>query len=485
MSLKNVHPLYTNTIEDQVLMRDAYLGERVIKNKETTYLPATPGMAIDGMGIGERGRVAYDAYRSRAVFPDVVSDAVESLIGLLHQKPAAFDLPKAMEPLLDKATVNGEGLQALLRRINEQQLVPGRLGLLVDLPVSPDPANPMPFIAMYFAEAIRNWDDSSSAEGADRLSFVVLDETAQVRDPVSFAWKQQERYRVLQLDALDSKYKQSLFVGETFDPTLMQPAMIRGKTLEEIPFTFVNSKDTLPTPDNPPLLGLGRLALTIYRGEADYRQCLFMQGQDTLVVIGGVNSDDKDKRVGAGATIEIEQGGDAKYIGVSSSGLAELRQSLENDKRQAAVKSGQLVDAMSAQKESGEALKIRLAAQTASLRQIAMTGAAALERSLKHIALWMGLNADDVKVTPNLEFSDVALNSKELVELITAKTMGAPLAMETIHNVMRERGVTKLTFEEEMALIEDEKPLLPPAGTQEGGDPANGDPASKPNKGNE
>lgn len=502
MAINSTHPLFDQHIQDWILLRDCYSGERAVKARDTDYLPATPGMNLDGMKSGQLGRKNYDAYKQRAVFHDFVNEAVQSYIGLLHQNPPTFELPPKMKGLLEKATIHGESLETLLRRINEQQLVTGRLGLLVDLPLIPDPAEPLPYITMYISEAIRNWDDSADDMGKNSLNLVVLDETCYVRMP-NFIWKLQERYRVLELlpAADDSSMQQTLDIdepevnaaGETatqteideaatekqnriyktgvfnvrdgmeVPPDEMRTPMIRGQVLDHLPFVFINSKDIVASPDQPPLLGLAQLAMSIYQGEADYRQVLFLQGQDTLVVVGGIKEGengaaDDSTRVGAGTKIEVDVNGDAKYIGVNSNGLPEMRMSLENDRERATHKSGALNSGKNKNsgRESGEALRIRMAAQTATLTSIAKAGAAGLEQSLKGIATWMGENPDDVKVNPNLEFTDFQVDGKEIVDLMTARAMGAPLSLESIHNIMVDRGLTQMKFEEEMTFIEQE-----------------------------
>ena len=80
----------------------------------------------------------------------------------------------------------------------------------------------------------------------------------------------------------------------------------------------------------------------MYRQDADYKQALFLQGQDTLVVTGAAN--DGTIRIGAGAHISVPLGADAKFIGVDGSGLEEQRRSLENDYQRASGKGGQLLD---------------------------------------------------------------------------------------------------------------------------------------------
>lgn len=490
MGLESTHPLYDEFQEDWVQQRDLYRGERVVKAKGEVYLPATPGMHLDGMKPGDIGRKAYESYKTRAVFPDYIKEGVEALVGLLHQKDPTIELPDALEPLRNKATVNGESLAALLRRINTEQLITGRVGLLADLPEFPDPANPVPYIVTYIAESITNWDNGEETEGFNSLNLVVLNESGFERD-TDFSWKNLTKYRVLQLGELEANeeegrgavYSMGTFTDSDggsaeFNPEAMFTPMLRGQSLQQIPFVFINTKDIVTLPDDPPLLGLGRLALAIYRGEADYRQSLFMQGQDTLVVIGqirnpdGVIGEDDDAiRTGAGSRIDVEQGGDAKYIGVSSSGLSEQREALENDRQRAEVKAGQLISSRGTQQESGEALKTRMTAQTATLNQIALAGAAGLENLLRIIATWVGANPDEVRVEPNLEFADFNLSGQEIVYLMTARTMGAPISKESIHNLMIDRGITKFDYDTELERIEEEDANSPLAGIGEPGNP--------------
>lgn len=467
MALDSVHPRYAIFAPDWRQLRHFAKGERAVKARTTEYLPATKGMVLDKMGYAANskpnlGQEVYDAYLLRAVFPEYVGDALEIFMGMLHNKAPVIELPEELEGLRDNATEIGEPLELLLQRINLEQLTTGRVFMLLDLPVKPDPRNPMPFIALYVAEAARNWDNDAISDERAELNFVVLDESGTKRND-NFEWVAIAKYRVLMLVDENGKriYKVGVFEDEggtpNFDPTQMRTPAIRGKTLESIPGVFVNSKDISPDPDEPPLMSLARLCGAIYRGEADYRQNLFMQGQDTLVVIGerakpvgDPNSplnDEEPLRTGAGSRIELEVGGDAKYVGVQSQGLTEQRYALENDRKRAESRSGQLIDAAKGDKESGTALRTRVGAQTSTLNQIAKTGALALEMILKKAAIWVGADPDKVKVTPNLEFADYQMSGQDLVNLMTAKrTQGAPLSLESIHRLMVQGNLTSLDF---------------------------------------
>lgn len=457
------------------MCRDAYKGERQVKQKGILYLPPTAGHRADGMNtVSDAGYQAYNAYKERAVFHDFMREAVETYMGIMWSKPPVIEVPAKLEAMLNSATVQGEDLFQLLRRINEQQLITGRLGLLLDLPSEPQPAGVLPYIALYNAESIRNWDDGTRQQvRKDSLNLVVLDESEYQRN-ADFNWEWQNRYRALVYgEVLENEnvgaaiYRVAVYdeVNATFNEADLLTPSIAGRTMDKIPFVFINSKDIVADPDDPPLIGLARLVMAIYRGEADYRQSLHMQGQDTLVVIG--SSDDTDMRVGAGAAIMLSSGGDAKFIGVDSAGLSEQREALAEDKARAGNKSGQLIDTRSRQKESGDALEKRISAQTATLNQIALSGAGGLEKILRHAAEWVGADPEQVVVQPNLDFADAEVKAEELVKYMTAKSMGLPLSKRSIHTTMKARGLTEMEFEEELAEIENETPDLEGTGLEE------------------
>lgn len=462
--INNKHPDYNEKLPDWIKMRDAYGGEKYIKLKSTEYLPATASQVLDGMGVNEIGRQSYDAYKLRAVYPDYVHTAIESYLGLLHNKPTVITLPPEMEFMRQRATINGDTLANLLRRIHHEQLLTGRLGVLLDLP-NDTKTTPEPYLALYKAEHILNWDDGSPDTGINALNLVVLDESRYARQGFSWVW--QNRFRVLTLGDVTeiepnysgAVYAQQVVSYDEDESTLLEDntivPKIYNKPSQRIPFVIINSKDVLSVPDVPPLLALANIALAIYRAEADYRHSLYMQGQDTLVVIGGAADPDDETRVGAGSKIDINIGGDAKYIGVSSSGLSEMRQSLENDRAHAQAKAGQMLSNKSTQ-ESGDALRLRMMAQTANLTQIAITAAYGLESILKQCAEWLGADPDKVSVTPNLDFVNTKMMGQDFVQLQQARAMHLPLCDESVHNLLRSQNLTTMDYSIESALASKE-----------------------------
>lgn len=499
MNVDACHPMFHEFVESWHTMDDCYQGPRRIKSRGPQYLPPTEGMIRDGAfwfsrtnsyipgarGLpfwGDGYQLSRDArpgerrywyYLKRAIFPDFVKEAVSIALGVMHHKPPTIELPTQLQGMLEKAGVHGEDMQTLLRSINVQQLIFGRLGLMLDMPgVEMLRGQEQLRILIYRAPQIINWDEGARVElTLPKLNLVVLNESEPRRE--GFEWRDREQWRVLMLGDVDRNeptgvYSVGVFDEDSrdFNPALMSQPRVGANTLDEIPFVFVNTQDHEPTPDEPPLMGVADTSLAIYRGEADYRQALHEQANATLVIIAKAGDPEDAQPLGPGASINCLLGGDAKYISAPADGLGAMRQSIADDRMHAANKAGQLIDSRSGQKEGAETLRIRVAAQTATLNQIALTAASGLERILKIAARWFGADEEKVVVQPNLDFDGAQMTGEELLKLVTAKSMGAKLSHRSIHRLMRDGDLTELTLEEEEAEIEGEEPMPRGPGAQ-------------------
>jgi hypothetical protein len=198
-------------------------------------------------------------------------------------------------------------------------------------------------------------------------------------------------------------------------------------------------------------------------------------------------------RVGNKGVISLKIGGDAKYIGVSSAGLGEMRQSIATDKSVAASYGVAFMDVGNARGESGEALRIRVAARTTTISAVAQTAGAGLEQALKFAAQWVGEDPNEVSVQPTTDFADTNVAGAALLAFMQAKQLGLPLSLKSMHRMMRLNDMTEMDFDQENEQIEDEAETLigSMVGPQQtvtdesfldtesgGGDP--GDTASKP-----
>ena len=461
MSIESTHPDYDAMGDDYRVMRDSAAGQRTIKQGGMAYLTPTAAMLLDGAAGGiEPGYSAYASYLNRAIFPEHVDESVRTMVGILNRELATIELPAQLEGMFTDATRKNESLDQLLRRIHTAQLLYGRTGLLVDV----DESN-TPHIVTYNAESIINWDDQRAYEsGKDQLSFAVTSEDAWMRGiegQSMFDWAVQTRYRAMYLNDAG---KYATFTEQEGQSSPEVVPTFSGRSLNYVPFTFIGANDLTATPGPIPLLGIANAALAIYRGEADFRQTLHMLGQDTLVMTGiapGTDLDeDEPTRIGTGAKIELPEGGDAKFIGISSDGLPEQRRALEDDYKRSIAMGSRLLENTSSQAESGEALRVRVAAKTTTLHTIALTAAAGLEQCLKQAAEWVGADPSEVRVSPNTDFIEDAASPEQALKLMEARNAGLPISLRSVHEWASKNEFTQKTWDEELNLMTEDSQFL-------------------------
>lgn len=475
------HPEFLAVEDLYQTMSDCYDGERTIKTRGQRYLPATQGQLLDGARSGNSATVgskSYEAYKMRAVFHNFVRDAVDTYLGMLHQEPCSILVPDSMKPMIESLGVSGESAQMVLRDINMNQLLYGRCGLLLDVASGLTVDKALPYVAVYSARSIVNWDDGTIEQGKQRIELLTLDETSDARVGM-FEWERKPRWRVLMaknlVDSIASPDQAEPAAADGWmyavvddgnvdvSPSSFRPAPeIGGRSLATIPFVFVGCCSLSSSPELPPLERLANVCLAIYRGEADHRQALHMQGMDTLVTIGTETPEEKF-RLGPGGGIHLPMGSDAKFIGVSAAGLEAQSAAIERDKRTAQEYAGRVAD--SSEKgnaySSGSALVVRGTARTATLKSIAETGAHALQEILRMAARWLGANPDEVKCEANTKFITDVNATRSLLELAQAKVLGGiPISAQSMHRLLRKHDLTAMTHAEELAILESEAPLI-------------------------
>ena len=470
------HPDYVKILPDWNLVRDAMDGETVVKEKGDEYLPMPDGFTSQE----DKGVKMYNAYRLRAKFPEILDFTIRGMVGIIHRVPTEITVPKQLEPMIERATRDGLPLQALHERITTELLATGRYGLLTDVPMEGDPT---PYIAGYTAENILNWS-------AD-LDFYVLDESHLKRK--KFEWKITPQYRVLEIKPVltdeekaeaeaeaqgeeesaerasikEGTYFQTLYKvdasGELKEQIPVIPQARGGSQMIEIPFVVAGTTDVAVSIDQIPLLTIARCAFAMYRLDADYKWQLFMSGQETFVTTGaGENEIDI---IGAGVHIQLPAGADAKYVGPSGEGINAQKEAIQDERQQAVMAGARMFDADRKAAESGDALRIRYAAQTATLSTIAINSSKALEKALKFAAIFVGANPDEVSVKPNLQFVDTQLDPQKAEYIMKLWLGGAISGMTMWEYFQRGELVTKdRTWEEEQELINQEMPdVAPPA----------------------
>lgn len=450
-----VHPEYEEYSASWAMMRHAIEGEDEIKEEGETYLPMKSGIkAMTDIG---RQNAAYKAYKDRAEFPEIVSPTVQGAVGLIHAKPTEIELPKGMEYLRERATKDGLTLDGLNQRLTTEVMRMGRYGLMPGVD-----EKGVFHIAGYSAESVRNWDDPNGV-----LSYLVLDESGKVRDPATNEWKSDGRYRECYLNdvgAFTSREwvkKHDIKGKDQWEPGEETLSTIKGrKPLSFIPFTFVGSTDLTPNPDDIPLYGLAKLAIRAYRLDADYVNALHMTSEPTPWV-SGVDKDSAPKSIGAHSLWVLPgEGAKAGMLEFTGQGISAQEKAIQNTLERAIMFGAQLFSDTRKTAESGEAKKIRLGSQHASLRSVAITSASGLEKCLRNIAIWSGEDPNKVVVKPNLDFVDHTLEPQEILALVSAWQAGAYSKQSLFENLQRGEIINPdRSFDDEEELIQSDPAL--------------------------
>lgn len=440
MGYNATHPQFDAAQDALRIVADFYAGSAAVKDRNETYLPPMRSVAMLREDDPRAYEDAYAAYRDRAEVPAYVADAVDKSVGIMHAGPPAITLPAALERMLDDATGDGTGLAGLMRNINAEQLLSGRVGLALD--AGPDG----PVIRMYYGASVRNWQ----ADG-DTFSWVLLGEqTDTVED---YVHKLRDSFRLMALN------EDGAFFTETQDArgAVIEPAVepaIRGRKLDRVPFVTINVSDIAADMDKPPLLPLAEKCASIYRLDADHKHNLHMQSAATLVVSGLIDERDnegnaKPLRVGASGLIRTEIGGDGKFAQPGAEGLSAQQAALDAMHRQARDLGADMLGSAGAG-ESGDALTVRLSSRTASLRQVAFAGAAGLEKILRMAAQWVGANPNEVVITPYTDDTMAGATGEDLLKIASAANAGFPISLEAQHWYAKRRGFTPFEYDEEM-----------------------------------
>ena len=459
-SVETLHPAYEEHTSIWELTRDCVAGESAIRGKIVTYLPPPPGMATTSEFLATGKRTVNDRYHfyaSFADFPEIVSPTLNGIQGLIHEKPPEFILPASMEYLREAATPDGESLEELWERITQEILVTGRIVLLGEV------VNDRLLLCPYPTESLINWRLDPIILGG-RSSLVVLREVNLVQDGSDeFKHAELVTYRVLrmiegaytvQIYVKDSEGKLTIVASEEGEPFITP--ILFGRVFDRIPIMVLNALNTGFEYGSIPMLPMAKRARTIFRKSADYNRSLYIKG-DPQCIIFGIDKDDAPTEIGGGAVWVFDNAeANAKYLDIDGQGIPLMRQSINDEFDRFADEIGMLFEGVTSGYESGEALRRRQAMRQVTVKSLVINAAEGLEAALRMLGRFMNVEPGDIRVNPNLDFTEAPILGQELREFITAKKMGVPISNKTLHELLRRRQITSLTFEEEMELLNNE-----------------------------
>lgn len=446
MSVSQKHPDITSArLTEWTKVEAASHGEEFVKQRGETFLPKPLGFNQQQDG----GAAMYNAYLSRAQFPEWFEPTVSAMVGMIHDRNIAIEMPDRLKGILGKTPKgsSGRGVQVeeFHRMITRGLLIYGRYGVLAEAPQS----GGEPFLVGHKGHCVINWD----------LDFFVLDESQQVRK--DFIWSLEPMYRVLRL--VDGRYEQELWstAGNRLVQNAESPIAVSatgGAQLDFVPFYVGNAKEMTADIETPPLFGVATHALATYQLSADHRYQLYMSGQETLVAING----QPPTSVGAGVVHHMtgsdELMPDLKYVGPDCKGIEAHERAMDINKSQAAIAGARmLAQDKGTSQESGDARRLRFASETANILTVARTSCSLLESGLKAAAIMSGLNPDDVSVECPTDLLDRTLSAQEAKALFEIYE-GGGMSFETYYHNLQQGGWARdsIDADEEFSDLEEE-----------------------------
>ncbi len=449
-SVETKHPTYTRLYVDMFrLVRDAYEGEAQVKDAGTHYLPMPSGFNAQS----DNGTDLYNAYRTRAQFPEIMQPTISAMVGLIHGKEIKIELPSGLEYLIEKASADGITLEAFHRRVTSALLKTGRHAVLVD---AESEEGGDPYLAGYAGDRVINWETDGT--------FVVIDDSGYIRE--GYSWKDEKRFITLQM--ADNAY--TMTINTDGDEEVIEPKTLGNGSPERIPFAIGNARDVSFDLLPPPLIGVARAAKAIYQLSADYRWQLFMSGQETLVAING----EAPSAVGAGVAHSMmgsqDVTPDLKYVSPTCAGIDAHKEAML-DNRDAAVMAGaKLIEQETPTNESGYARKLRTAAETATLITVAKVSSEIMEKSLRNVAMMQGLSdseQENITVEAPKDLIDAVLTPQDAKTLVESWQAGG-FSYQTLYENLQRGGIADPDRElaDELELMDDDPETIQQARLQ-------------------
>ncbi|HEX5039667.1 MAG TPA: DUF4055 domain-containing protein [Candidatus Limnocylindria bacterium] len=505
MPVSSVHPFYDDQVEDWIDSRVAIAGERAVRADIQRYLPVPPGMgqpaartAVPKHGVSFQQHDRYSWYATFADYPEIVAPTVEAFQGLIHEKKPRVDLPSQMEYLREKATANGESLDELWKMVTRELISSGRQVLLGEVLPGTDRVVSCP----YHAESLINWQISTPREGSVVSLAVLAEGSFRPSEDDEFETDLVTQYRELRM--IQGKYAVRLWESETdvaqsgmagggktvqqsteVLPSLGEPTKVTqpeqdangflapqrlGQAFDFIPIDVGNADGIGFTYGHIPILPMAKLALAIFRKSADYNRALYNKGDPQAYIAADMAEEDLPTTVGGSELWLLPQGGKADFLDINGDGIPLMRDAIRDLFDRFVQEAGRFLETQDKvnPNESGRAVEKRLSAQRVTLRSLVIEAGRLMEKHLRTIGKMLGLDEaslQQIKFEPNMDFTELKLSGQELLQLISAKNMGAPLSQRSLHRVMGQGGLTDMTFEEEQQALTDEQNLLGPPPT--------------------
>ena len=460
------------------LIEDAAAGEYAVKSAGDVYLPR-PNPQDKSKANCER----FDAYVMRAVYYNATGRTLDGLLGLAFAKDPLVKSPAALDDVL--ANLDGAGTSCVQHMHDTlgEVLKTGRAGLLADFPktegttsrAAETAGGVRPTVTYYPATAIINWR-TTVIGGRAVLSLVVLAEKH--REPNgAFADKSETQYRALILEGgvyrveIWRKKKNSQTGADEYAlADTANPVGGDGKTLAEIPFTFVGALNNSVGVNKAPMGDIAAINIAHYRNSADYEDSVYITGQPQFWIAGLDEAwrDHLEKTglyMGARSVLPLPVNASAGILQAQPNTLA--KEAMDAKQEQMAALGARLISADKSLKTATQQQSEDAVANSV-LSLCCDNVSAAYTRALTWAAMFANA-AGEVAVEIPTEFTKFTISSEDLGALVSGVQQGL-IPLSDFWARLRQAGV--ISPEKTDAQIKEELDAMPPPGLAMPDDPA-------------
>jgi len=432
------HADYLEMSERWERCRDAADGLDAIRKGKTKYLPMLSG----------QDDPEYRAYLKRADFYGATGRSIQGHAGSVFRKPIKIEIPAAAEEWLDDITLTGVSASGLSIQGLQELLEVGRYGLYVDMAPKKEGKVQRPYLVLVDAENVISWR-TENVGGKQILNRVVIEEIVEgdnAEDP--FVLDRVTQFRVLELGATDEEgtrgYLQTVYRKNAGDEDYSVYETIvpdrRGKVFERIPFWFGNPSTVTPAVENPPLMDVVDLCLSMWRNSADLENGFHYVGIPTPWVAGFPVK--TELRIGSNIAWVADKA-DAKVgmLEFTGQGLKGLSEHIAQKKRDCAVFGSKLLEEQKAAAETAETVRLRHAGEVASLMAMVDVIDKTFSEALTFALMWAGV-AGEAVVAANRDLLAIKASPQEL-QALTAAVQAGQMSFETYYYNLEQLELTR------------------------------------------
>jgi len=430
----------------------------------------------------------YVFYKAEAELPGITSQFARMLVGGLLRKQPILKLPKgipdgARDWILNKFCKDDSPLTAFLDAALWEEIQTSRAWVFVDYPSVADPdslskedyALLKPYPILHQAEAIVNWRTRTTEFGKCVLDRIIVRgyeaeyttnewhpnyrDTARVHELNEEGYYQIRIYQRPSVSTvvpvIDGKqyrdYSRNRAPFELIDT--ITDITSNGERLREIPAWPLNGSIE---PSEPLLMPVIDKEVSLYNKISRRNHLLYGASTYTPIIISDMPDEDFDDIVngGLGTWIRLRQGDDAKVLETPTAALADMDRAIASCIEEMAKLGIRMLSPEQAQ--SGVALEIRNAAQTAQLGTLSTK----ISNVMKHIICFMlnwryniRLDICDIEFTLTSDFNPTPLGS-DWLRLATEWYQNGLLPRSVWVQLLKQNDMIEPEYDDEAALAE-------------------------------